>query len=114
MTTATGKKNIGQGLFGLETRTPLSIIKAQEKTIGSKKLFIANMQKFDKVYKFSQNVDLMNLVYRMFETNPQHRISPQEILLHPFCQPYTQHMNISIDKSPSRKIWNISSNLWRK
>ena len=41
-------KNDKKGVFGVKSRSPLSIIKAQEKFMGSRKLFDANMKKIDR------------------------------------------------------------------
>lgn len=85
MTTIDKKTKVGRGLFGFENRNPLSIIKAQEKFMGTKKLYVSNIKKLDK-YGICQDQDLKDLIYKMMETNPKDRISPKDILNHPYCQ----------------------------
>jgi hypothetical protein len=66
----------GIGVFGFKERSLLSIMKSSERFIGTKKMFLKNLNKIDK-YNLSSNQDLTDLMFKMMDTNPKNRISPQ-------------------------------------
>ena len=85
MVTALGKPNVGKGAFAVKDRNPLEIVNVQNKFIGSsKKVFLNNLQLMDK-YNLTKIPELVDLIFKMVSLQPKNRISPSDILKHPFC-----------------------------
>ena len=66
--------------------------------VGSKKVFKSNMLKVDK-YGLSDDKELCDLIQSMMESNPKDRISPSEIMKHPYCQKYCSSWFYYLHKS---------------
>ena len=87
MTAIDGTTYSGKGLLGFKNRNPLQIMKASEKIIGTQNRFQAFLKSSDK-YQLYKIKELRDLMYKMLDTNPKNRISPREIIKHPFCVKY--------------------------
>ncbi len=74
-----GKSIVGTGLFGVTGRDARKILQKQQglKNIG------AMIKKYE-CFGLDRDREFMDLLLRMLEFNPMRRISPQEILQHPF------------------------------
>ena len=84
MTTATGKPKIGAGIFGVKNRELYRVLDLQTKFMKSLSL---NLKKLDN-YNITKNNDLMDLLQSMLMVDPAKRISPKDIINHPFCKTY--------------------------
>ena len=85
MVTAQGKNNVGKGAFAVKDRNPLEIVAVQNKFIGSsKRAFVNNLALIDK-YNLTKIPELMDLLFKMVSFQPKQRISPKDIIAHPFC-----------------------------
>jgi serine/threonine protein kinase len=78
--TSSGKNLLGTGLFGVQGREGKKILLKQQTVF---KNIRHTLKKYD-CYGFEENDQLLDLIEGMLETNPQKRISPSEILQHPF------------------------------
>jgi len=86
MCTTTGKPKVGQGIFGVKGRELPKIIDAQSKFMKSLSLKLKQMDNYG-IYK--NNAELAELMSKMLEVDPIKRISPKEIMEHPFCMQRT-------------------------
>ena len=84
MTTATGKPRIGRGLLAVSDRNPIKILEAIEKLVEGLR---STLTKLDN-YSLCRIPELLDLVERMLEMDAMKRISPKEILDHPFVKLY--------------------------
>lgn len=78
--TSSGKNIVGTGLFGVQGREGKKILLKQQQVL---KNIRTTLRKYD-CYGLEENEALLDLLERMLETSPQKRISPVEILQHPF------------------------------
>ena len=82
MTTAHGKPKVGQGLFGCKDRECSDIIHLQKKLLSNLERDLAKLDN----YGMTKTEGFMDLLSQMVNLDPKKRISPQDILKHPFCQ----------------------------
>ena len=80
--TANGKAKVGEGLFATSHRKPHLIIKAQQNLVAN---LIPELQAKDH-YGLTTIPELTDLLSHMLTINPKSRISPKDILDHPFCR----------------------------
>ena len=78
---ATNKPTVGQSIFAVKDREPLRIIAAQKKFMQD---LLPSLKKLD-TYSLCKHPELMDLTKKMLALDPQARLSPKEILGHPFC-----------------------------
>lgn len=78
--TVDGKSTIGSGLLGVQGREQKRIIVKQQQVF---KNLNSTLKKFE-CYGLDKDAYFMDLLHRMLSHDPSTRISPQEILKHPF------------------------------
>jgi len=82
MSAGNGRSIVGTGLFGVSGRDGKKILQKQYQCIK-------NMQGTLKRYEcfgLDKDPEFMDLLLRMLDFNPMRRISPLEILEHPFLR----------------------------
>ena len=77
--TANGKSLMNTGLLGVTGREPKKILTKQAVLKNVKGV----LKKYD-TYNYGDNNDLVDLISCMLEHNAANRISPEDILRHPF------------------------------
>lgn len=80
MVSNTGKNIIGMGLFGVAGRDGKKILNKQQQVFGN---LNATLKKYDSSW-LARDPEFMDLMSRMLDFNPMRRISPADILKHPF------------------------------
>eukprot|EP00347_Sterkiella_histriomuscorum_P015995 403354901 len=80
ISTANGKSIIGLGLFGVQGREGKKILQKQQTIL---KDLPKLLKKFD-CFGLDKDPQFMDLLSRMLDFNPLRRISPEEVINHPF------------------------------
>ena len=81
LVTALDKPKVGAGVFGVKNRELNKILETQTKFMKSMSL---NIKKMDTYNIAKKQPLLMQLLTLMVDVDPSKRISPKEILSHPF------------------------------
>ena len=80
VSTVNGKSIIGMGLFGVQGREGKKILVKQQQLLKN----IPQTLKKYECFGLDRDPLFMDLLERMLDFNPLRRISPQEIINHPF------------------------------
>mmetsp|Transcript_47529 Transcript_47529/g.62859 ORF Transcript_47529/g.62859 Transcript_47529/m.62859 type:complete len:119 (+) Transcript_47529:2181-2537(+) len=80
--TQTGKQLFGMGIFGVQGRQNKKIIAKQNSQL---KNLQSTLRKYD-CYGLDKDPAFMDLLLKMLDPNPITRISPIEVLEHPFIK----------------------------
>jgi serine/threonine protein kinase len=80
--TVNGKPKVGVGAFGAKGRDLAKIFDQQTKWMKNLSL---NLKKQDGYLLYKSDNDLIDLIGKILEVDPAKRISPKEIMTHPFC-----------------------------
>ena len=80
VSTATGKSVLGSGLFGVQGREGKRILAKQHQVL---KNIPQTLRKYE-CYGLDQDQQFMDLLHRMLDFDSSARISPSDILVHPF------------------------------
>lgn len=80
VTTVSGKSIIGTGIFGVQGREGRKILIKQQQLLKN----IPQMLKKYECFGLDRDPLFMDLLERMLDFNPMRRISPMEIINHPF------------------------------
>jgi serine/threonine protein kinase len=81
--TSQGRSIIGSGLFGVQGREGKKILAKQIQLLRSEQGLNQTLRKYD-CFGLDQDPIFMDLLFGMLDFNPLRRISPEEILAHPF------------------------------
>mmetsp|Transcript_10331 Transcript_10331/g.15842 ORF Transcript_10331/g.15842 Transcript_10331/m.15842 type:complete len:99 (-) Transcript_10331:26-322(-) len=81
--TINGRSVMGQGVFGVTGRDERKIINKQINLLQN----LGGVLKKHDCYALERNPEFMDLLVRMLAPNPGERISPMDLVAHPFCSP---------------------------